>query len=119
MKKILLIEDEALIQKSLKKLLEKRGAKVDSASSGRKAISLIIKNDYDRIICDLMLQDTTGFDVIEAAKSKYSNKLISEIFIIITAYSSGQTLEKAANYNCKVIFKPFDPISVAIDTFLQ
>jgi len=119
MKQILLIEDEALIQKSLKKLLEKRGASVDTASSGREAISLIMENNYDRIICDLMLQDTTGFDVIEAAKSKYSRDEISTLFIIITAYSSSQTLEKAANYNCKVIFKPFDPINEAIDTFLQ
>ena len=119
MKHILLVEDEALIQKSLKKLLEKRGARVDTASSGRDAIALILDNSYDRIICDLMLQDTTGFDVIESSKTKYSRDEISEIFIIITAYSSSQTLEKAANYNCKVIFKPFDPINEAIDTFLQ
>lgn len=119
MKNVLLVEDEALIQKSLKKLLEKRGATVDTASSGREAIELIMENNYERIICDLMLQDTTGFDVIEASKNKYSKDEISKIFIIITAYSSSQTLEKAANYNCKVIFKPFEPISEAIDTFLQ
>jgi len=118
MKNILLVEDELLIQKSLKRLLEKQGAMVDATASGREAITLILDNDYDRIICDLMLQDTTGFDVIEASKSKYSSCEISKIFIIITAYSSSQTLEKAANYNCKVIFKPFEPINKAIETFL-
>ena len=46
--KILLIEDEPLIQKSLKKLLEKRGANVVVESRGREAIQLILNEKFDR-----------------------------------------------------------------------
>jgi DNA-binding response OmpR family regulator len=65
MTNILIIEDEILIQQSLKKLFERKGFKVDTSASGKLAIDLILNNDYDRIICDLMLQDISGFDVIE------------------------------------------------------
>ena len=115
---ILIIEDELLIQKSLKKLLEKEGATVTAVSQGTNAIQLIHKYDFDRIICDLMLQDITGFDIIEESKRKYTLTEISKIFIIITAYSSEQVLEKAAQYKCKILNKPFKDLKKAIDVFL-
>lgn len=117
--KILLVEDEFLIQQSLKKLMEKRGAEVTTMSSGKEAISAMSQQNFDRIICDLMLQDITGFDVIEESKKRYSLKEIAELFIIITAYSSNQVLEKAESYGCKIISKPFDDIEQVLNIFLN
>lgn len=117
-KNILLIEDEPLIQKSLTRLLVKRGAQVEAVSTGKEAIIKILEHDYDRIICDLMLQDISGFDIIEDSKKKYSVNEIKELFIIITAYSSNQVLEKAQSYGCELITKPFDDMNKALDTFL-
>ena len=116
--KILIIEDEILIKKSLQILLEKRGADVISESSGKLAIELIKNNQFDRIICDLMLTDITGFDIIEESKQIYTISEISSKFIIMTAYSSTQVLEKATGYGCKVISKPFKDIHQTIDVFL-
>lgn len=119
MKKILLIEDEPLIQKSLKKLLEKRGAEVVVESRGRDAIELIQSQNFDRIICDLMLQDISGFDVIEDSKARYSVSEISKLFIIITAYSSSHVIEKATTYGCMLISKPFENIDETLNIFLS
>lgn len=116
---ILLVEDEPLIQKSLKLLLERNSASVDVEQSGTKAIELILSNEYDRIICDLMLQDITGFDVIEESKAKFSPEEIKSKFIIITAYSSPQVHEKAAQYGCRLISKPFEDTNEAINIFLN
>lgn len=116
--KVLIIEDEILIQKSLKKLIEKRGHEVAATASGIQAIELIKNNDYDRIICDLMLNDITGFDIIEDIKTKYSPYMISQKFVIMTAYSSDQVLEKAGHYNCQILNKPFENINEAIDIFV-
>ena len=116
---ILLIEDEPLIQKSLKKLLERKGAVVTVESRGKDAIDLIMANNYDRIICDLMLQDISGFDVIEESKARFTINTISKLFIIITAYSSAQVLDKANQYGCQVLSKPFESIDNAIDLFLS
>lgn len=112
--KILIIEDEILIQQSLKKLLIKKGADVDVTSNGKDAIKLILENDYDRIICDLMLRDITGFDIIEDCKRKYPLEKIKDIFIIMTAYSSEQVMEKAKIYGAKILQKPFNNIQEAL-----
>lgn len=114
MKTILIVEDEILIQQSLKKLLERRGFIVEASSSGKTAIEMILSKDYDRIVCDLMLQDISGFDVIEESKKKYDVKEIGKIFIIMTAYNSPQVLSRANSYHCRLINKPFDDLEEAL-----
>lgn len=117
--KILIIEDEILIQQSLKKLLERRGAIVTCSANGKSAIQEILSYDYDKIVCDLMLQDISGFDVIEESKKKYSLDEIEQKFLIITAYCSQQVLEKAKEYKCIVINKPFKNMNEALETILS
>jgi CheY-like chemotaxis protein len=119
LKKILLVEDEPLIQKSLKRLLEKRGGEVTVESRGREAIQLILNQKFDRIICDLMLQDISGFDVIEESKARFTMAEISKLFIIITAYSSPHVIEKAQQYGCLLLSKPFENIDEALTIFLS
>ena len=119
MKRILLVEDEPLIQKSLKKLLEKKGVEVTVESRGREAIQLILNQKFDRIICDLMLQDISGFDVIEESKARFTVAEISKLFIIITANSSPHVIEKAQQYGCLLLSKPFENIEEALTIFLS
>lgn len=119
MNTILIIEDEILIQQSLKKLFERRGLKVDVSASGKIAIDLILKNSYDRIICDLMLQDISGFDVIEESKKKFTPEEISKKFVIMTAYNSPQVLSRANSYQCKLLNKPFDDLEAAMRTMTE
>lgn len=119
MKHILIIEDEILIQQSLKKLFERRGFKVDVSASGKIAIDLILATSYDRIICDLMLQDISGFDVIEESKRKYTAEQISEKFVIMTAYNSPQVLSKANSYQCRLLNKPFDNLEEAMKVMTE
>jgi len=116
---ILLVEDELLLQKSLKKLLEKKGALVKVTTSGREAINMLLNENFNRIVCDLMLQDISGFNVIEEAKKKYTLEEISKLFIIMTAYSSKQVLDKADTYGCKVISKPFEDIFHTLSLFIE
>src|SRR5690606_2697027 len=114
MKHILIIEDEILIQQSLKKLFERKGFIVDVSASGKIAIDLILNNQYDRIICDLMLQDISGFDVIEESKRKFSPEELSQKFVIMTAYNSPQVLSRANAYKCRLLNKPFEDLEEAM-----
>lgn len=117
--KVLVVEDEILIQKSLIKLLEKQGVVASGTSSAKEAINLIENENYDRIICDLMLQDLTGFDIIESAKKKYSNDEIAKLFIIMTAYSSPQIMDKAEKYGALILQKPFHRVQDVIKTIIK
>ena len=116
--KFLIVEDEILIQKSLKKFIEKKGHEVLATSNGTEAITMILENNFDRIICDLMLQDISGFDIIEASKKKLSAEQIAKVFVIITAYSSDQVLKQARQYGCQIFNKPFQDIRSTINAFI-
>jgi DNA-binding response OmpR family regulator len=117
--KILIIEDEILIQKSLKIFFEKNKFIVTATSSGKEAIEFIQNENYDRILCDLMLQDISGFDVIEESKKKYLPEEIKKKFIIMSAYSSGQITDKVNNYGCIFIRKPFSGLNDVINIILN
>ena len=114
MKKILIIEDETLIALSLKKLLTKRGHNVITIESGLEAINLLKRDSFDRVICDLILPDISGFDIIEEARTHLGEDKIKLDFVIMTAYNSSQVLEKAREYGCEILSKPFEDLSLAL-----
>lgn len=60
--KLLLIDDEPLVLRSLKRMLSQHV--VDLASSGEQALARLDKDaDYDLIVCDLMMPGMDGIDV--------------------------------------------------------
>lgn len=105
--KILIIEDEKLIQKSLERYLSSRGAEVESTHLGNYGIKLIRSNFYDKIICDIMLSDITGFEIIESLKRDQIWEEVSKKFVLMTAYCSGKVLERARHYDIPLLKKPF------------
>lgn len=70
--KILIVEDEEKLAKSLKKGLEKEGYAVDyvlDGEAGQRRIELCRK-DYDVIILDLMLPKKDGFEVVKNVRAQ-------------------------------------------------
>ncbi|WP_320044765.1 response regulator [uncultured Desulfobacter sp.] len=65
-KSLLIVEDDAAQQKSIKQLLAGRDIAIDNAPSGKKALAAIKSKIYDCIILDLGLPDMTGFELLEA-----------------------------------------------------
>ncbi len=117
--KFLIVEDEILIQKSIRKMIEQQGHSVDATVSGTQALELLRTHQYDRVICDLMLKDITGFEVLEECKAIFSTEVIKEKFILITAYSSDQILNLATQYGCNLIKKPFSDFQKTIQFFIH
>ncbi len=62
--KILVIDDEAQIQRFLKIALEGSGYEVELADNGRQGLELAILQNPDLILLDIGLPDMTGFDVL-------------------------------------------------------
>ncbi len=69
-KKILIIEDEAAIQKILSEPLTFAGYKVTTASDGLEGINIFYKQDFDLILLDIMLPKIDGYTVCEMIRQE-------------------------------------------------
>jgi DNA-binding response OmpR family regulator len=71
MSKILVIDDEPAILLMLKKMLEKAGHEVDTASNGNEGIILFEKNKHDLLITDIIMPEKEGMETIIELRKKY------------------------------------------------
>ncbi len=71
--RLLLVEDELDLAGLLDRRLRKAGYAVDVAGTGRRAIDLAIENEYDIVILDLMLPDTSGVQLLKRWRSEGFN----------------------------------------------
>ena len=109
-KRILVIDDEELIIRSLSKLLEKNGFEAFVAKSGQDALIMVEEENFNLIISDIRMPGLNG---IEAVKGIY--KIIQEReaekppVIFITGYTNEECKKEAKALNpIDYIYKPFD-----------
>ncbi|MBE0511060.1 MAG: sigma-54 dependent transcriptional regulator [Chromatiales bacterium] len=101
MKQILIIEDEAIIRQSLKRLLQRNGYGVCEAASIPQAEAENSLEDFDLIIADLRLPGPPGTEVIE--------KATGVPVLIMTSYASVRSAVDAMKLGAvDYIAKPFD-----------
>jgi DNA-binding NtrC family response regulator len=109
-KKILIIDDEELITKSLLRLLSKEGYDVIIARSGQEAVEKVKGNMFDLIISDVRMPEMDGIETITEIRSylkKSNKKAIPEI--LITGYADINKYEAASKLKVlDYIYKPFD-----------
>jgi len=63
---VLVVEDDDATQNLLRVLLHRRGAAVETARDGERAIELLRDSEFDMVILDLMLPKRNGFEVAGA-----------------------------------------------------
>ncbi|MGR3303462.1 MAG: response regulator [Candidatus Scalindua sp.] len=103
--RILVVDDEEEICKILDNFLSKKGHLVRTVDSGREAIILTKAADYDLVLCDLVMPDVFGYDVIKALNKLEKRPKIG----IMTGW--GEKLKSIDEEGLKVDFiikKPFD-----------
>jgi DNA-binding response OmpR family regulator len=64
-KRILIIEDNPMVVKSLEFKLSRDGYEIIVATDGRQAMEIIESEEFDLVITDLMLPFITGTQLIE------------------------------------------------------
>lgn len=79
-KKIIFIEDEPALQKSLTMSLKAAGFDVVSAFDGESGLNLIMELKPDLVLLDLVLPKMDGFTVLEKVKKSLD---ISDIPVIV------------------------------------
>lgn len=65
MPKILVIDDEKSIRKTLREILEYENFKVDEAGDGAEGASMAEKESYDIILCDIKMPKVDGMEALD------------------------------------------------------
>jgi DNA-binding response OmpR family regulator len=93
MKKILIIEDESALQKTLGEILSQQGYEVLPALNGEVGLKLAQSKKPDLILLDLILPKIHGFDVLKKIKDNPETKEIP--VIVLTNLESMKDIKKA------------------------
>jgi two-component system response regulator HydG len=103
-KTILVVDDEIGIRQSLKKILEKEGYSVITASNGEEAFKAIRGGDIDLLITDIRMAGMDGVELLRVTKSVSP---YTEV-IMITGYASVDTAVDSMKQGAyDYITKPF------------
>ena len=103
MKKILIVEDNEIIIKGLKYLLEQEQFEVQVCLNEQEAMNIIGKQEFDLIVLDIALPDGNGFELCEYIK-QYTDIPI----IFLTAKDEEQDVVKGLDMGAEdYIIKPF------------
>lgn len=109
-KKILVVEDEAIVAKDISVCLKKIGYEVlGTLSKGEKVVPKINEDKPDLVLMDIMLAGTmTGIDVSKKIKEEFDIPVV-----FLTAYADEKTISKAkVTEPYGYVIKPFKEIDL-------
>ncbi len=92
-KKVLVVEDDAILRQALTEFLEADNFSVIVATDGEEAVKFTKNNKPDIILLDIILPKKDGFDVIKEIKEDDNTKDIP--IVLLTNLGSLSDIEKA------------------------
>jgi PAS domain S-box-containing protein len=113
--RVLVVDDEAPIRRSLARYLERRGHRVDEASDGREALARLADagdEPYDVILADLRMPGLDGDRLLAELRAGGTGAEERLVFITGDALSDAAAAAHAAS-GIPVMFKPFELEEVA------
>jgi len=87
--RILVVEDHSETLQALSRLLRHFGHKVSVAEGAQNARSMIDSKEFDVVLCDIVLPDGSGYDVVAEAKRKKPIKAVA-----LSGYAGRDDIER-------------------------
>jgi len=110
-KRILVVDDEPHVVRTLTFVLEKEGYQVLTAGNGEDAINQVYESKPDLMFLDVMMPKKNGYEVCGELKNDSNLKNI--YIIMLSAKGQEADKEKAMNLGAdEFMTKPFSPAGV-------
>ncbi|HKI63691.1 MAG TPA: response regulator [Burkholderiales bacterium] len=106
LKKVLVVDDDPIVGKSIDRILSPRGYAVIAASSGPEALDKLAREEYDVVYTDIKMPGMDGLEV--AARIRASRPWLP--VVIVTGYGSDANEAKAKEIGVTgFLRKPLSP----------
>jgi two-component system response regulator VicR len=110
--RILVIEDEVMVLKSIEFKLKKEGFEVITAPDGKVAYEMLSEEPIDMIITDLMIPYYSGLELINHVRSDLKSKVP---IIVLSAMGQEESILEAFRLGANdYMTKPFIPNELII-----
>ena len=104
--KVLVVDDEAVVVNSIRKVLTRKGYAIEEAFTCKDALARVFTHDYDLVLLDMKMSDGNGLDVLQRIKAKRPDLRV----VIVTGYASVDTAVEAIKKGASDYMpKPFTP----------
>ena len=104
--KMLIIDDDAIVLKSCRKIFESEGYTVTSTPDPQEGLKLVSENSYDVILVDWMMPEMDGMNVVEEIDKRSPNSAM----VMISGHPTvGRATEAMQRGAMDYISKPFKP----------
>src|SRR5436190_22941321 len=105
MDRVLLIDDEADVQYSFRRIFDSPEIEVSTATSGEEGIDVVPRVKPDLVIMDIRMGGISGLETLRRLRDSYPKLLV----IMMTAYGTTQTAIEAMKLGAyDYLLKPFD-----------
>lgn len=105
-KTVLVLEDDGAFATTLKEVLQEQGYQLTVVSSGAQGLREILAEDFDAIVCDIMMPRYPG-DVFYVALQKVKPHLCDRVIFITGYQSDPQVAAFVKKSGRPVLWKPF------------
>lgn len=110
--KILIVDDEPLVRRALRRVAEMRGHQVVEAEDGSQGLEVWRKTNPDLIFLDVLMPGLSGPQVMKEIGVDHGAKVV-----LISAYSGEYNLETAKSIGADMFVpKPFEDIFSIVET---
>lgn len=104
--KILLVEDEVAIARSVTTILKLHGMEASWAADGSTALEMITNSQFVLILCDINLPDVDGYEILRQVRSNARTQKTR--FIFLTAFAGEDEVTNGISHGADdYITKPF------------
>jgi CheY-like chemotaxis protein len=108
MVKILIVDDELDIRKSLRRFLEKEKHTVTEARDGLEALKILQKKKFDLVLLDILMPNMTGIEVGKSIRANLKTKNQIMVFCSVVALGDEGTKQVRAIHPEYFLNKPFE-----------
>jgi len=109
--RILVIDDEAVVCNSCRRVLEEEGYRVDCRQDPRAGLQAAVSGEYDLILLDVVMPEMDGLEVLKELRGSG----VESGVVIITGYATVETAVAAMKQGAEdYLSKPFTPDELVV-----
>ena len=109
--KVLVVDDESLVRRSLGRALKSRGHDVIEAVDGNEGLDLWLQSSPDLIFLDVLMPGLTGPQVLKEMGARKTGRVV-----LISAFTGEHNMETALQMGADLFIpKPFEDIFSVVE----